>query len=208
MLLRIQSQRENQNRFTILKEVYQKGELCWARFFGVVLLIFCALFLVSVPTIYLVVGDKAALRCFRWEQFCSYSLMCCGTIVVSTVLMRRLRTKMFLYYVELKGKLYINIFGTLAFMGFQLVHIVQSYVNMRYKKKPTEFEHYCLYFLLELVSCAVMFFSKVTEDLFVMLNRERTLLKISIFQHDYLRGVDRTLLAQVKVSGDTKELRN
>ena len=53
-----------------------------------------------------------------------------------------------------------------------------------------------------------MVYSRITDDLFVHLNRERTLLQISIFQYDYLENIDPSLRGKIKASGCAKQLRD
>ena len=52
-----------------------------------------------------------------------------------------------------------------------------------------------------------MVYFRITDDLFIQLNRERTLLRISIFQYDYLRYVHPSLLGKILVSGSPSQLR-
>ena len=123
-----------------------------------------------------------------------------------------MRKYMFLYYEDVKRKVFINIFGLLAYIILILNHVLREllYTSSLHVViiKPTDLERYLLIYALELVACAIMAFCRITDDLFVNLNRERTLLKISLFQYDYLQTVDPRLLSHIKVSGDPGQLRD
>ena len=52
-------------------------------------------------------------------------------------------------------------------------------------------QQYLLYHVFAIASCAIMVLSKISEDLFIQLNRDRSIVRISIFQYDLLKNVNR-----------------
>ena len=149
--------------------------------------------------------DDQTVFFLRVTQSITYSLLTVVTLLTSGRLMYLLKTRMFLYYVDFRNKLLINICGVLAFMILQTVHVVKPLVI---KGDLTSFEQDFVYFMLQLVSCAILSLARITDDLFVQLNRERTLLRISVFQYDLSRLIDYKLLAHVNSQGDARQLRD
>ena len=49
--------------------------------------------------------------------------------------------------------------------------------------------------------------AKIKQDLFVELNRDKSILRISILQKDYLAGVDSRLRGNIRVDGNHKDLK-
>ena len=77
-----------------------------------------------------------------------------------------------------------------AFITMNLVHVVvvvncvsesgnQHDCNRGDGKKSTE--SYLIYNLLAISACAIIVLAKISEDLFIQLNRDRSIVKISIF---------------------------
>ena len=148
----------------------------------------------------------------RSTQAVIYGIIGTITLVIGSLFIYRMRKYMYLYYKDVKVKVLINIFGLITYLIMMLNHVLREllFTNSVYLvlDQPTDFERYLFGYAMELVACAIMAFSRITDDLFINLNRERTLLKISLFQYDYLSAVDPRLLGHIKVSGDASQLRD
>ena len=55
---------------------------------------------------------------------------------------------------------------------------------------------------MEVLACAIIVSFKIREDLFIQLNRDSSILKISIFQYDYLKGIDQRHYGRLKMEGN------
>ena len=119
-----------------------------------------------------------------------------------------LRNKQYLYFLDHWKKLYLSFFGMVAFLSMNLVHVIKVInclfnheINqhcIRGYNELTTFE-YLMYNILAISSCAVIVLAKISEDLFIQLNRDRAIVKISIFQYDFLRDVDRQDFWKIKI---------
>ena len=79
--------------------------------------------------------------------------------------------------------------------------------NLKLSHNPTDFGYFLSVNLAELFGAGIMVYFRVTDDLFIQLNRERTLFKISIFQYDYLGTISPKLLNKIHSAGTPRMLR-
>ena len=120
---------------------------------------------------------------------------------------------MYLYYKDYKGKLLLNVFGLQIYLIMHAVHLIRYILQQFYHdneriQEISDFEDYFVYSAVELVASAVMTYTRITDDLFLQLNRERNILKISIFQYDHLKEIRPKSRQLIKSACDAKSLRN
>ena len=153
-------------------------------------------------------SQDVSIPWFRDVQLYLFVGLTVVTLVVGLLLMYRLRTKMFLYYLDFNRKLWLNLSGVLILILFQTILAFRMKQASERNEELSDLEASFLYYAVETVSSAVMFWVRITDDLFVQLNRQRTLLRISIFQYDHLSNFDLKMLAHLKSSGDTQHMRS
>mmetsp|Transcript_13660 Transcript_13660/g.17285 ORF Transcript_13660/g.17285 Transcript_13660/m.17285 type:complete len:90 (+) Transcript_13660:169-438(+) len=89
---------------------------------------------------------------------------------------------MYLYFVDFKRNIMLNFVGLQVYVLIMSVHLIRDLLSdLNQHAIVDDFERYFLYYAIELTASAIMVFSRITDDLFVHLNRERTILHISIF---------------------------
>ena len=92
-------------------------------------------------------------------------------------------------------------------MVFNIYHVLEQ-ITRDLKEIEENGTHYVIYFGFELFEISIFAYSKITEDLLLQLNRDRTILQISIFQQEYLKEIDPSLHSKISVSGDNKYLKD
>lgn len=152
----------------------------------------------------------------RPTQFTSYFVLAVTSLVVSIIFIMRIKRYMYLYYEEYRKWLLTNVIGLQVYMSILMIHLAREFVDSwkkyqqpeDYKSNLSIAEQYLIYYALEIIACIIMTFSRVTDDLFIQLNRERNILRISIFQYDYLSEINLQNRGVIKSSGDAEQLRN
>ena len=66
-------------------------------------------------------------------------------------------------------------------MVFNIYHVIEQ-IYRQQKEIEVNGTQYVIYFGFELFAISIFAYSKIMEDLFIQLNRDRTILQISIFQ--------------------------
>ena len=103
------------------------------------------------------------------------------TIIIGAFFVFRVKKYMYLYYQDFKIKLLLSIFGLVSYIVITMGHVSRNLYSITKNIELVDLEEYYIYFLLELLACAIFVVFHISDDLFVQLNRQRTLLKISIF---------------------------
>ena len=104
-----------------------------------------------------------------------------STIIIGAFFVFRVKKYMYLYYQDFKIKLLLSIFGLVSYIVITMGHVSRNLYSITKNIELVDLEEYYIYFLLELLACAIFVVFHISDDLFVQLNRQRTLLKISIF---------------------------
>jgi len=91
--------------------------------------------------------------------------------------------------------------------GFVVLNMVHVLLGILHFMKGDEESlspktQYIFYIDLEILACFTFVMAKITQDLFVELNRDKSILVISILQKDYLAGVDLSRKTTISVNGD------
>ena len=122
-----------------------------------------------------------------------------------------MRYKQYLYYVEYWWKLLLQSFGMFSFLVLNMVHVLMSILADEQGtegKQGNNLNEYLYYTGFEIIACTIFVMAKITYDLFVEFNRDKSILQISIFQNEkYLRGVDRKYYSFIRTDGDHKSFK-
>ena len=121
-----------------------------------------------------------------------------------------MKHKMYHYFDDYKKWLILQVFALLSYIGINIGH---SAIELHFDREngldetqDSQLDIF-IYYELELLGVFIFIISKLREDLFLQLNRDRTILKTSRFQRDYLTDIDRSLLDRIKVTGSHRELK-
>jgi len=122
-----------------------------------------------------------------------------------------MRYKQYLYYREYWWKLLVQSLGMASFLIFNMVHVLLGIQTSRKDQEEdtsTLKSTYLFYTGFEIIACTIFVMAKITYDLFVEFNRDKSILQISIFQKEkYLKGVDRKFYKMISTDGDHKLFR-
>ena len=98
-----------------------------------------------------------------------------------------------------------------SFLIFNMVHVLLGILTSRKGKDEDTFTLKSTYLFctgFEIIACTIFVVAKITYDLFVEFNRDKSILQISIFQKEkYLKGVDRKFYKMISTDGDHKLFR-
>lgn len=89
-------------------------------------------------------------------------------------------------------------------MVLTMVHVFElRFDNIESKQDELSATQRFLFYLgFELIAACVFLLSKTTEDLFMELNRDRQIMKYSIYQYNHIEGVKRDLLSKLHLNGN------
>ena len=128
------------------------------------------------------------------------------TVIVGATFIWTIRTKMYLYFIDHWKKLVSQAMGMILFILLIIGHMTHDMVhhyerNKFHETHTTDNEEFLIYYAGEILASLIVAFARVTDDLFFELNREKTTAFVySVFQYDYLEGLDPDDIKKINVN--------
>lgn len=125
--------------------------------------------------------DEPAEYWFRIQQISLYAWLLVQSMATAGFFMVTLKRKQYLAFEEHKTKLAIHAAGMLCFIVLNMIHVV---INIQNYRREIENElnpnlMQLIYIGSEIGACSICLLAKITHDLFVELNRDKSILRVS-----------------------------
>ena len=186
---------KNVSELSVLKNEYNRRERKVYLVYRILISIVSITLIGIYPLFYFTIEnplkkDFIAYRYFRLTQLVWYSILFFVVIIVVFMLLRKLKQCQYLYYKDHKVKFRIQGLGMLTFIIMNLVHVV---IKLNDSLKEGNDEYWWInkstepgwevvsYEILEIISCGIIVASKTDEDFFDKFNRNKNILRYSIF---------------------------
>ena len=195
-LMRFQAADEQKNRLQVAHDKYKAKELLLARVYLAYAILTTIIYVLPLLIIWVLLRvsyltETRAYFIIRLIECSVYLGNIIHACTISLMLVLTMRAKMYLYYDDHKRSLLIQIASLITLLIFLLMHTLLELGehSLDIQSNP---ERYFIYFVLTLLGVLMFTLSKAQEDFFVQLNRDRTFVRVSMFQRDYFGQMDQS----------------
>lgn len=133
-----------------------------------------AILLVPIPVTHMLDLHDYTNFVIRLTQALIYSWLIIHSVIISFKLIRTMRNKQYLYFQDHRLKIFLMVGGLLSFEFLNIAHVINQLTNGVSNVELSRSE-FVLYFGFELLAIAVYSACKINEDLFLQLNRNRSI---------------------------------